>query len=187
MTWERRFREMVLAGGAMAAAACADNAGAPANLLFCCNASSDPCCQLACGSEGPDASAYVLCEQDRTSCQSRDGLLLTMDDGALDCMLLPETGLLFSPSEAGPSDAASEANSFPSSAGCCNANPDPCCYMTCGDAGPDSSAYDLCEQDRATCQSHDGFYESLDDGALGCSFFPEAGPSDAGDGGDGHD
>jgi len=187
MNWERRLREMVLAGGAMAAAGCAANPEAPADVSFCCNASNDPCCQLACGSEGPEASAYVLCEQNSTMCQSRDGRLQTMDDGALGCMLLPETGPLFDQPEAGPGDAASESTSFPSSAGCCNANPDPCCYMQCGDAGPDSSAYDLCEQDRTTCQSHDGDYTTLDDGALGCWFLPEAGPSDAGDGGDGHD
>jgi hypothetical protein len=175
MTWEHRWREMIVAGGALAATACADVEGNPtdAGMYFegCCNANPDGCCGLLyC--ERPDALAYASCEQQQTACQAEGGTY-----GFPGCSFM----------ESGPSDAASEATSFPSSAGCCNANPDPCCYMTCGDAGPDSSAYDLCEQDRATCQSHDGYYETLDDGALGCSFFPEAGPSDAGDGGDGHD
>jgi hypothetical protein len=36
MNWERRLREMVLAGGAMAAAGCAANPEAPADVSFCC-------------------------------------------------------------------------------------------------------------------------------------------------------
>jgi len=165
MSWEQRWREMALAGGALAAAACADNAGTPMDAesdaisnLFCCNAVSDPCCEIAyCGGPGPDSSAYILCEQDRITCQSHDGFYETLDDGGLGCSFLPE---------AGP---------------CCEANPDPCC--TCG--GPDAALDPAGCAGKMACQADGGTWNPAGFGA--CSFPSEAGPSDVGGKGDGYD
>lgn len=118
MNWEERFLNMALAGGAVAAVACADNGVAGGSDAspeigpdFCCNANPDVCCSMLCGGEGPDSSPYVLCEQDRATCLSHDGFYETLDDGGLGCSFRPEGGP------------------------CCEANPDPCC--TCG--GPDAA------------------------------------------------
>src|ERR1700733_5897730 len=77
MSWEQRLREMVLAGGALAAAACGPSTASPSDagsdatsgddFAFCCNASSDPCCALSCG-VGADAAAYGACEENLTDC-----------------------------------------------------------------------------------------------------------------------
>jgi hypothetical protein len=87
MNWEQRLREMVLAGGALAATACFDFAAAAPNRdaesdavsdldgdasfeagssSSCCNANGDPCCPLGyCGDAEPSAPAYILCEQEQ--------------------------------------------------------------------------------------------------------------------------
>jgi hypothetical protein len=87
VNWESRLREMLLAGGSLAAVACGSNAhelpvdggldatGADATASddgddgdggftigpsFCCNANPDACCHLACPPESPDATDYVI-------------------------------------------------------------------------------------------------------------------------------
>jgi hypothetical protein len=177
MTWERRLREMVLAGGALAATACSDNAATSVDaadvFAECCNANSDPCCPMAYCTPGggPDASSYVLCEQGRTTCEAQGGSYTDLADGSQGCSYPPE---------AGPGDH------FDAFSECCNVNPDPCCpiaYCTPG-GGPDASSYVLCEQGRTTCEAQDGAYEYQPDGSIGCSYPPGAGP---GDGGDAHE
>jgi hypothetical protein len=146
MNWEKRLRDMVLAGGTLAAAACNGSAASPA-----------------------DASS-----SDAPSNVDLDG----------------------SP-DASPSDAPS--NFGAESGGCCNASPDPCCYLGCaGGPGPDAAL--ACQQSQMDCQAMHGFYETQVDGSLGCTppagsepgdagpTDAEAGSSDAGDAGaDAHD
>ena len=76
-----------------------------------------------------------------------------------------------------PADVASEP--FEASPFCCNADPDPCCvYLNCGEP-----ITPTCMQEMA-CQADGGSWNAYDlvDGAVtivqGCSFPPDAGPSD---------
>ena len=68
-------------------------------------------------------------------------------------------------------------------AGCCNANPDPCCHLLCpGEPGPDASVYISCEQGYSQCQALDGNYAGQGDGSFACSVAldaGDAGPTDA--------
>jgi hypothetical protein len=57
MNWERRLRDMILAGGALAAAACSGNEK-PAQGITGCNACGDPCLGLG-GTLGPDGVCMV--------------------------------------------------------------------------------------------------------------------------------
>jgi hypothetical protein len=168
MGWEQRLREMVLAGGALAATACGASTATPTDAgsdatssagddgsvvsFGCCNANSDPCCALSCGPE-QNAASYMACEENRTDCGVNEtfGQLVSGDMG---CVSLVQSG-------------------------CCNANPDPCCPIGyCSpDAGPDSSAYIDCEQDRSECEALDASYGFQGDG-IGCSV--PLGPGDAG-------
>jgi hypothetical protein len=178
MSWEQRFRDLVIAGGAMAATACASASPGPTPTsddatTGCGNANPDPCCYMLSGGEGPDSSPYVLCEQDRTTCESHDGFLGTSNDGALGCYFLPEAG----PSDASPDDILDFS--------CCgNINPDPCCHP-CDE--PDGPVQDPATCDQAiACQAEGGTYSNdiqQPDGnfAVGCLF-----PSRDADG-DGHD
>jgi hypothetical protein len=178
------LREMILAGGALAATACGPstvtptNAGADAtssagddaglaDTKVCCNANPDPCCALMCDPE-PNVAAITACEENRMKCgvNERYG---DQANGAMGCVSLEQP-----------------------EAGCCNANPDPCCPMGyCGgDAGPDSSVYIDCEQGRSECEALDASYGSLGDGSIGCRVLlgagdagpPDARPGDAGPG-----
>jgi hypothetical protein len=114
MTWETRFRELILAGGAVVAAGCnvmlndltdagdggtvgttdaADDAHASP---FCCNANSDPCCTyLHCGAPLLPVCACAL-----------DGGTWT-SDASDPCVYPGDAG-------AGGSDAGAEAADGPS-------------------------------------------------------------------------
>ncbi len=126
MNWAKRLRDMLLAGGAVAAAACNGSTASPADASpsdappnpgpesgGCCNASPDPCCYLACsGGLGPDAAVTVACEQNRMDCEAMHGFYETQVDGSLGCTPLggPEPG------DASPTDAeagASDADASP--------------------------------------------------------------------------
>jgi hypothetical protein len=112
MGWEQRFREMLLAGGALAATACGASTATQADAASsetpdaassggdgqsgddaytgtsfpCCNADPDPCCPMVCsGDVGPDAASYVDCEQNRTQCESMNGDYQPQPDGTLGC------------------------------------------------------------------------------------------------------
>jgi hypothetical protein len=114
MTWERRLREMVMASGALAATACSDNAATSVEAgdrldAECCNANPDPCCPIACTpGGGPDSSSYVLCEQDRTTCEEQDGSYEYRPDGSIGCSSSPE---------AGPDDGGDAHDAAPGDAG----------------------------------------------------------------------
>jgi|CZKU01.1.fsa_nt_gi hypothetical protein len=141
MSWEGRWRELVLARGAVAVAACTSTrSGVP-----CCNANGDPCCEYQyCGAPlTPACSQKMACEADGgtwdygypndlepTACAfpSEAGLPDgPAGDAALDSSL--GTGgdaTLDSPIEASPTDG-------PNLDECCNATSDPCCaYESCG-------------------------------------------------------
>lgn len=73
MSWERRLRDMLLAGGALAIAGCPGttdesgfDASAPGDAgsdvsRFCCNANGDPCCTFEyCGAPMSAACACKL-------------------------------------------------------------------------------------------------------------------------------
>jgi hypothetical protein len=113
MSWEQRLREMILAGGALAATACSGSAASPsdagpdatsdvgpgagdedanndANLVVlgsgCCNANSDPCCPMLCyGDAGPYADVYVACEQSWKDCLAMGGSYEQQQDSSLGC------------------------------------------------------------------------------------------------------
>ena len=183
MSWERRLLEMVLAGGAVAAAACGGNETAAQNTTepdasvaspFCCNGASDPCSYR---SGDPDASITPACEREN-DCLNAGGTI--GPDGVCDVpsdaqpLPAPEAGSPDAetpdggPVDAGPADAAEDVT-FSSS--CCNANPNPCCPMAycSGGVGPDAAVYLSCEQNRTQCESKDGFYETQPDGSVGCT------------------
>jgi hypothetical protein len=118
MDWRLRLQEMVLAGGALAAAACANNHAETPEFFGeagCGNANPDGCLLLAyCGGPGPDSSVYIACEQDRAACQSRGGFLEdTSQDGSFVCWYLPEAGpgdAGDAQGESGPSDAGADGS-----------------------------------------------------------------------------
>jgi hypothetical protein len=111
MDWERRLREMILAGGALTASACGGSTSAQvdaapneasaergddtsqgddatgSNSAGCCNADPDPCCSmLACaGGVGADDPAYLRCEA-RYQCEDfMNGIYQQEPDGASVC------------------------------------------------------------------------------------------------------
>jgi hypothetical protein len=116
MNWERRLREMVLAGGALSATACGGSTEAPVDAAShessngdattpgddatisgsggCCNADPDPCCpMLKClgpsgpgPGVGPDDPTYLLCEA-RYQCEDfMNGIYTQEPDGSLVCV-----------------------------------------------------------------------------------------------------
>jgi|CZKU01.1.fsa_nt_gi hypothetical protein len=186
MSWETRWREMVLAGGSVVVAACsggqvvtgnvpvdgsggsssgssggsggASSSGSTPN--FCCNANGDPCCQYEnCG--GPlttECSAELACKDAGT--WSLSGYcVVTSDAGPSDA----------GPADAGPADVITDQSvegGYPPF--CCNANGDPCCqYRYCG--GPLTAE---CISEEA-CQSEGGVYDPYTlyapDGSIGSS------------------
>ncbi len=134
---------MVFAGGTLAAAACADNAGTAADAAAdavtsggCCNANPDPCCQvLACGLP---MTAACACEMGggTPNYEMLDGGGITVS--SMSCSFRGDVGDGGDggqlPQDAGPTDASLDAVVYVGEAGCCNANPDPCCYVLgCGE------------------------------------------------------
>ncbi len=98
MNWEQRWREMLLAGGAVAVAGCGDHASKGAagdadtdgsGYVCCTNGGADPCI---------GSVDFSACQQAETACES---------DG-------------------GSFNVAAESCEF-ANVPCCNANPDPCC------------------------------------------------------------
>jgi hypothetical protein len=175
MGWDQRLREMVFAGGALAATACGPSTATSSDAAsdgtsgdeagdnvssFCCNASSDPCCYLSCGNS-PDAEAsYMACRANLMDCGVNE-TFQQLDNGRVGCFPPPPMN---------------------SSSGCCNANPDPCCALGyCGDAGPDSPVYIDCEQGYSECQALDASYASQPDGGFACSVALDAGDAGATD------
>lgn len=135
----------------------------------CCNANPDPCCPIGyCSADaGPDSSAYIDCEQGQSQCEALDASYGFQPDGSIGC------SVPLAARDAGPTYGDS---------GCCNAYPDPCCYLGfCpGSPGLDSSAYIDCEQ--RGCEALDASYGLQPDGSMGCSIPPgagDAGPPDA--------
>jgi hypothetical protein len=186
MNWEQRLREMILAGGALAAAACGDSAatvseagttgaegGAGSDVGatpdasdrdtgvftggFCCNANGDPCCPfLYC-----DAGISSECVQ-KMACEADGG---TWDFSVQGCSTR-DAGT----ADASNSDAPSDANAdVVISPFCCNANADPCCtYLHCG-----ASLTAQCGQELA-CQADGGTWAF----GTGCTIPADAGHTD---------
>ncbi len=195
MSWEQRLREMVLAGGALATAACGGSTAAQADLpssatsnpggdaaapgdggssddvpVNCCmNAAPDPCSDVCSGNAGD--AVCTSCEQARAACLAMNGFYEIQSDGSLGCTRFgPPVDAGAGPSDAAPTDPGPTDASF-SEEGCCNANPDPCCAIAycSGGVGPDAAIYVTCEQSRAQCESMNGYYVSRPDGSLGCT------------------
>jgi hypothetical protein len=128
MGWERRLREMVLAGGALSATACGGSTEAPVDaashelsnrdavasgddatssgLTLCCNADPDPCC--TCAGEITDADPASACGQE-LACQAVGGTWepFVIRKGAPDGgEVLPHCEFEASEADGGPVDAA---------------------------------------------------------------------------------
>ncbi len=170
VNWEWRLREMLLAGGSLAAVACGSNAhespvdggldatGADATASddgddgdggvtigpsFCCNANPDPCCYMACPPESPDSSDYVGCEVARSACEAHWGSYGTLDDGGFGCEPYTVPSNFTFNAQGEPSCGAMSCNLGPTYETCClGATGD----ATCVDAGaacpPGGSAYE---------------------------------------------
>lgn len=128
MSWEQRLREMVLAGGALAAVACGDSAGtagstaneggedAPYGITtlddvnFCCNVNPDPCCPvLHCGAAMNAACACQMAGGTTTGGGANAACSFPGEAGLLDGDASGDSGPV--PQDAGPSDASSEVSS----------------------------------------------------------------------------
>jgi hypothetical protein len=178
MGWEQRWREMILAGGALAAAACsgsttsmADGDAASGSTMPSGSSSSSGGC-VGCNS-GPDPCVY---EGDAYWCGV--GIPVEPSPSAEDGSAADAAPADASPSEAGAHDGsapdagpADATDEVPVVSFCCNANPDPCCPIAycSGGVGPDASIYLTCEQSRTQCESMNGLYERQPDGSLGCT------------------
>lgn len=110
MGWELRWREMILAGGALAATACTGSTAAKADTdadaafsgsASCCNGGGDPCCYLTC-TDGPIPRSYNACEESWGLCESMNGSGYE-SDGSFICNA-PAVPVGPSPSEAGAKD-----------------------------------------------------------------------------------
>jgi hypothetical protein len=172
MGWEQRLREMILAGGALAATVGCSSSGQVAasndasvsgsssgsgsggsgsgggSSGGCCNAASDPCCEfLNCG-----APLTPQC-----SCQLDGGAwTYSSATGEETCDLPPGNG--------GSSGGA-----------CCNANGDPCCeFLYCGGSMDPICA---CELDGGTSEYTPG----NEGGTIVTCTFPQDAGQDAGD------
>jgi hypothetical protein len=159
MTWERRLREMVLAGGALTATACGgstaaqpDAASATSNLggdakaseddgtagddvgePFCCvNQAPDPCSDSCSGNGGPDAAVCVSCRQAWAACEATNGYYETQPDGSLGCTAFgPPVDAAVAPTDAAPADAGRR------DAGPTDASDDVQFHFPCCNANPD--------------------------------------------------
>jgi hypothetical protein len=139
MNWEQRLRDLVLAGGAVAAVACVDGSGAAgdsgadgnvdAGFSSWCNGGSDPCCpSLYCGL--PVSPACAQKNADETACASAGG---KWDDFAgcsyqdSEPVDVPsDAGTYPDVQDSGPSDAPSDAVTYPDvqDSGPADASPD---------------------------------------------------------------
>jgi hypothetical protein len=72
MTWERRLRELLLAGGTLATLGCTSSAGGGSGgpNIPCGNANADPC---ICGRPEASAEQADLCDK-KTSCEAAGGV-----------------------------------------------------------------------------------------------------------------
>ena len=152
MSWERRLREMILAGGTFVAAGCGKTqpqSGPPGE--FCCNANSDPCCEVNyCGAPMTPACAcardggtwdYALPDGGE-GCAFQEPTCLC--GGNLDpCCAVNSCGAAMTAEcacqqEGGTWTAGAAVDGGPACeptivVNCCNANPDPCCpVLNCG-------------------------------------------------------
>jgi hypothetical protein len=182
MTWEQRLREMLLAGGALAAG-CSSHAAATGStgdasadgaelgdgaVGGCCGPSSSACCNTGVDPcTGAPAASSAQCISAQLACES-DGGTFTVSFG--------------------PGNAINAACELPI-IHCCNANPDPCCSCNGTAQNPE-----LCSAE-TQCAAGGGHYdlllEELVDGRVatiqpGC-VYPDGGGSDAAprDAGDG--
>jgi hypothetical protein len=107
MTWERRLRDMILAGGALSAVACGSSSSDSNSYFECCNATRDPCCSLGyCpGGVGPHDPRYLACEQGWTECEAMQGAYEPDADGSFACAV-KSTGPIGAGSASAPTDAA---------------------------------------------------------------------------------
>lgn len=147
MNWQGRLRDLVLAGGAVAATACSSSSSAPADNVPCGNANPDPC---ICGRPDADAQQAALCKEE-TSCQAAGGVFdpSTCSNCAPDGGVVPPHCTM--PGDGGTVDATEAAPSIP----CGNANPDPC---ICGRPDASASAAALCAEEM-TCQASGGLFD----------------------------
>jgi hypothetical protein len=110
MTWERRLRDMILAGGALTAIACGSSSSSPNSdspVIPCCNGGGDPCCSLSClGAADPDGARYHACEQSLAACEAMDGSYDPNADGSFACVV-DTTAAIDGGSE--PSEAGDDA------------------------------------------------------------------------------
>jgi hypothetical protein len=196
MNWEQRLREMILAGGALAVAACGDNAasiseagtgseaGAGSDAgsgtdssdgsafvpgFFCCNANSDPCCPFLYCDAGMTAacSEEMACQADGGTWSLNSQSCSPGDAGPSDAPVDVVHG--DAPSDGTTTDAPSDATGFDAPFFCCNANPDPCCvYLHCG-----GSLTATCSQELA-CQADGGTWNL----GTGCSTSQDGGQTD---------
>ena len=118
MSWEQRWRDMVLAGAAVAAVGCGESSMYKGGAITpCCNASPDPCCPLLCpGMGGTDSSDYIACEETVKECAAKNGLTVGYGvDGSFVCKITPPPP---ADEDAGPiEDAPSDAGSMEAGAG----------------------------------------------------------------------
>jgi hypothetical protein len=100
VSWERRLRDMILAGGALTAVACGSSSSTRTSVPeHCCNAGGDPCCSLQClGAADPNGEMYRACEQSLAECEARDGSYDPQADG-------PTCTVGAADADAGPGDA----------------------------------------------------------------------------------
>jgi hypothetical protein len=82
MQWRDRLRDLVLAGGAAAVAACSSSSTGPTGGVPCCNANPDPCCASTyCGAA---VSTQCLCQRDGGTWSYFTGQCGTADAGSGD-------------------------------------------------------------------------------------------------------
>lgn len=213
MSWEQRLRELVLAGGAVAATACTGNSGSTSDASpsqdtspsddaspsqdaapldaepdvvlnnFCCNVNPDPCCGYL-HCGGP---LTPECSQEM-SCEADGGtwnpLKYSVPDGRVVDVGCSRAQDAAPPQDAAPLDAQPDAvGNDFDGSFCCNANPDPCCRYL-HCGGPLTS---VCSQEMS-CEAEGGTWNSGTN--VGCLVSQDAGPRDAAGtdaGGDAHD
>jgi hypothetical protein len=174
MNWEQRLRDMILAGGAMVAAACSGNGASGAAqdppdanepTPVCCNGYVDPC-----SLNGPDGAISSTCKL-AMECESRGGSWLGS------CIEPSEPPPLAMPDNA-PPDAETpdggNVDAAPADAGASSASSLQCGGGTISGAGTDQciNAGGVCVQlpDPACCDLVPGFDPTIS----GCPHAPFA-------------